>query len=171
MKAHLTLLLFFTTLLSLSQTSLNVAITVDTSFTDYSGTYQLGPQKNGRLGKVTLLHDTSGKILFYIYLDGGKPSEHEGQLYGQFRLKLNKAIFTAKCEGAEKGCKWSLVFTDSTLTIKTINEQNECGFGYGVTADGTYKRKSSVRPEYFIDESKDKIYFRKTTPNKYNTCR
>ena len=41
----------------------------------------------------------------------------------------------------DKSCKIQLKFTPDTLhAITQANEEADCGFGYGVTADGTYQR-------------------------------
>ena len=164
MKTHLILILLFAALVGLAQTKFDSAVNTKSTFTDYSGTYQFGPLQNGRQGKLTILHNKSGKILFYIYLDGGKPSEHEGELYGECMLKHNKSIFITQIEDAEKSCSWSMIFSGNTITIKTINDLNECGFGYGVKADGLYRKVSTNRPEYFIDMNNEKNYFHKTIP-------
>ena len=53
------------------------------------------------------------------------------------------------------------------LTIETLDEGNACGFGGGVHADRKYKQTNSKKPKYFIDGENRKIYFNKTSPEKY----
>lgn len=64
-------------------------------------------------------------------------------------------------------CKWLLTFADSTLTIQTIDNCYNCGFGGGVAADNIYKRISSTQPDSFEDAHGMKVYFTKTKPERY----
>ena len=135
----------------------------------YAGVYGYGtvPQK-GSVGFVSVYPETDSSILFYIELNRGAPSYNMGYLYGRVKILDGLGMFhTMSFEYENKGCRWSFHFTKDKLTIKTENEERECGFGGNVNADGDYKRKSYVSKEYFVDSDQKKIFFKTTSPELY----
>lgn len=103
----------------------------------------------------------SGTLLFYLEVGRGAPDYNSGSLYG----KLNRNANTGNYE-YKGGCK--LIFTKSKTTISVKTIAGDCGFGYGVEADGKYSLIDHNNPKDFVDRSGHKIYFDKTSPGKYS---
>ena len=87
-----------------------------------------------------------------------------GSLFGRLKIEDDQGTF----ETQDKDCRWTMKFLNNTLTIATIEKSYDCGFGHGVTVDGTYKRKSTRVPESFETEEGIKYSFKTTTPENYN---
>jgi hypothetical protein len=109
-----------------------------------AGTFSFSLGNDKASGTVLVYPETDNTILFYVDLNRGAPSYNMGSLFG--RLKIE----------------------DNTLTIATIEKSYDCGFGHGVTVDGTYKRKSTRVPESFETAEGIKYSFKTTTPENYN---
>jgi hypothetical protein len=134
----------------------------------FSGFYSYGNDiEKGRIGAIFIYAETDSTILFYIDLNRGAPSYNMGSLYGRVKMKNDSGTFYTKYDYNENGCKWTFNFTKNGLTINTIDNQTDCGFGHAVYADGTFKRQSNKIQEYFEDMEGKKVYFRKTTPEDY----
>jgi hypothetical protein len=56
-------------------------------------------------------------------------------------------------------CKWRIEFIKNALLIKTIGESDNCGFGGGVYADGTFTRTENKCPDFF-ETHEGMIYFK-----------
>jgi hypothetical protein len=133
----------------------------------FSGFYSYGNLEDG-VGSILIYAETDSTILFHIDLNNGAPSYNGGSSYGRVKMKNNSGTFYNKYDYAENGCKWSFNFTKNSLTIKTIDSQDYCGFGYSVYADGTFQRQPNKIKDYFEDRPGHKVYFSKTTPEDYN---
>ena len=83
-----------------------------------------------------------------------------GAIYGKVIIKKSKGVFNASIEGYKKYCQLSFQFFNNKLIIKTINDEDDCGFGHRVFADGKYKKISTKNPAYFIDQTGAKLYFK-----------
>jgi hypothetical protein len=71
------------------------------------------------------------------------PTANTGEGSGIAKIEGNTAIF--KPDGAEDECKITLKFTGGKLVVTQVGI---CGFGFNVTAEGTYKRVSSAKPKF-----------------------
>jgi hypothetical protein len=71
------------------------------------------------------------------------PTANEGQGTGIARIEGDIAIF--KPEGAEEECQIKLKFTGGQLIV---TQTGICGFGFNVSAAGTYKKASSKKPSF-----------------------
>lgn len=71
------------------------------------------------------------------------PTANTGEGSGIARIEGNTAVF--KPEGAEDECKIRLDFTGGKLVV---TQTGICGFGFNVTAEGTYKKVSSKKPKF-----------------------
>ena len=60
-----------------------------------------------------------------------------------------------------------MTINKKVLTIKTIDNCYECGFGANVTVDNQYIFKDNKIPKYFIDGHGHKIFFATTDPENY----
>ncbi len=126
----------------------------------YAGKYSYGEGAEYGMGEVIVYPESDTTVLFYIQLIVGEPSYNMGDLYGRITLIDGKGVFERKSSYSDEGCKWTMTFADNKLVIEILDEQYECGFGYGVYADGEYTRKSNAIPEYFIDFTDTKHYFK-----------
>lgn len=137
----------------------------------YAGTYDFTKVSHGRYGSLAVFPETNNTLLFYIDLNRGEPSFNYGSLYGRVKIVNDTGTFYMKFDYAQSGCKWFFKFSKDHLTIKTKDEQYECGFGNGVIPDGDYKRTSAKTPESFKDQEGKTISFKTTKPEEYNKDR
>ena len=132
----------------------------------FAGKYSYGKDiEKGRVGFVTVYPETDSTILFYLDVNRGAPSYNMGALYGRIKLQGSKGMYSSMLDSLEMGCEFTVEFKSDSLIIKTSEKKDDCGLGYGVYADGRFKRKSSSTPEYFIDATGDKVYFKKRKPD------
>lgn len=111
-----------------------------------NGTWEskLGRFKILALGKQRLKVEFSG---YYPYrLADGTKMANTGEGDGIAIIEGEQATF--KPEGAEDECAIKMKFAGRKLLVE---QQGVCGFGHNVTADGTYRRVSSRRPKFGID--------------------
>jgi hypothetical protein len=135
----------------------------------YAGKYSFGTDiEKGRVGTIYIYPETDNTILFYIDLNRGAPSYNMGSLYGRVKITNNVGIFYTKLDDTNTGCKLSFTFTKDSLKIETFENGFECGFGYAVHADGTFKRKTTKIQNSFKNPEGIEIYFNKTKPEEYN---
>jgi hypothetical protein len=165
MKKTLILVLLFSVTISFGQT---ISSKNRLSSLKYSGTYFYGKGiEKGGIGTITVFPENDTTILFYLDLNRGVPSYNMGSLYGQVKIINDCGVFFKKFDSSGKSCKWNLVFSKNNLIIKTIDGQDNCGFGFAVNADGIFKRSSKKIIGYFEDMEKRKIYFKLTKPEDY----
>ena len=133
-----------------------------------SGVYKYGtnPEK-GPTGQVTVYQEPNGSILFYINISRGAPSYNMGNLYDRVKIKSNKGIYYYKDEEENESCSFSFVFTNDKLTITTLNNGYNCGFGGNVIVDGEYYKVKNDKFDLFIDIHGKKYFFKKTKPEDY----
>ena len=112
---------------------------------------------------MTVFSESDTTVLFFIDVNKGAPSYNMGQLYGRMKVKENKGNYS-KTDSLDISCKLECEFKDDKLIITVFDNQDKCGFGYGVYPDGTYKRKTHKIPLYFIDATETKVYFKKIKP-------
>ena len=135
--------------------------------TKYAGVYKA---KKGSIGSVTVYRETDSTVLFYIDIYQGAPSYNQGQLYDRLKIKDGEGTYfstDSDCTDEKKGCKWQMTIKKQILTIKTLENCYECGFGANVIGDNQYTLKNSKIPQFFIDGSNNKIFFNKTSPGDY----
>lgn len=131
----------------------------------YAGFYSFeSEEKDGYYRKITIYPESDTTMLFYIDLNRGTPSFNIGSHYGRIVVKGDTAKYFTKYNYSEIGCGWQFIFEKDSLSISTIDNQNECDFGHAVFADGVYYRKSNKIYAYFEDWHGTKVYFRKTKP-------
>jgi hypothetical protein len=136
---------------------------------NYAGTYSYGTDvEKGGIGTIFIYPETDSTILFYIDLNRGAPSYNMGSLYGRVKIYNGNGTFYTKFDFIDNSCKWTFQFSKDILTIKTVDGQYGCGFGHAVYADGNFKRVSNKTPDYFENGEGTKVYFKTTSPEKYN---
>ena len=107
----------------------------------------------GSFNEIKILSTGRGKLkismdLTYPHTDGrGELTANMGQLEGTANISGDTAVYTSEEYGS---CKITIKFVKAG-TIRVDQESgSECGFGHNVTADGTYRKVSSVRPRIRI---------------------
>ena len=166
MKKTVIFALLFFSMISYSQVQVDKTNKLLTS--KYQGTYSYGKDvERGRIGTIFIYPETDSTILFYIDLNRGAPSYNMGSRYGQLKITNGSGTFYTKLGSSNKGCKLTFLFSKKSLTIETVEEQDDCEFGYAVVADGVFMRTTNKLPDYFVDMEEKKIYFKKTKPDDY----
>lgn len=136
----------------------------------FAGTYSYGKDvKKEPVGSIIIYPETDNTVLFYLDVCKGASQGYRlGQLYSRLEITSSgQGNFSKKYEWEQKGCKWIFQVSGDKIEIKTVDDQDGCGFGYGVTADGTYQRTSKETPEFFTDGHGDKVFFKDTKPETY----
>lgn len=82
----------------------------------------------------------------YEYKTPHGPMANEGEGSGIAKIEGDTAIF--KPDGAEEECEITLKFTGTKLVVM---QTGICGFRHNVSAEGTYKRISSKKPNFGSD--------------------
>jgi hypothetical protein len=107
----------------------------------------------------------SGKILFYPEANRGATDYNSGAMYGELNYNAKAGYYEYIPADAED-CKLRVKKQGTSIIIKTL--KGDCGFGYGVQADGSYPFKSSSNPQYIITRANKKVYFENTPPNRFS---
>jgi hypothetical protein len=92
------------------------------------------------LGEQKLQIEFSG---IFEYKNAFGPTANTGEGAGVVRIEGNTASF--KPDGAADECKITLKFTGGKLVVTQVGV---CGFGFNVTAEGTYTKVSSRKPKF-----------------------
>ncbi|HPH46654.1 MAG TPA: hypothetical protein PLJ60_03980 [Chryseolinea sp.] len=133
----------------------------------YEGVYSY-EKKTEKIGGIVIIYpETDSTVLFYIDVIHGPPSYNMGALYGRLKIKNNNGIFFTKHGHSSSACKWSFEFSNHNLVVKTMDDQNECGFGNGVFADGDFNRIPDKKLDYFLNGEAKRVYFKDTKPEDY----
>lgn len=95
----------------------------------------------------------------------GAPDYNSGALYGKltFNKKLGNYEYLPK--DTIDDCK--LIFVRHKNKIIVHTENGQCGFGYGVYADGSYILKNEANRQFFYSRTGKKVYFNKTSPKNF----
>ena len=108
-------------------------------------TYRQNEFKIWALGQQKLQIEFSG--VYEHKTANGKPTANTGEGSGIARIEGNTANF--KPDGAEDDCKIVLKFNNGKLLV---TQEGICGFGFNVTAAGTYKKTSSSKPKFDLED-------------------
>ncbi len=111
-------------------------------------------------GSVLVYPISNTSIAFYLDKTRGAPSYNMGQLYGIAIANTIPGTFQYSEIGDDYQCKFNLIFSDSGLTIVTVDDNYECGYGNGIISDDVYPKESSTVPEKYIDGQGDTYYFK-----------
>jgi hypothetical protein len=134
----------------------------------YAGKYSYGTSaEEGRVGSIMVYPETDSTILFYLDVCRGAPSYNLGQLYARLKISDSIGTFSEKYEWESKSCIWTIKFSEKAAVIRTVDRQDGCGFGNAVSPDGVFAKKSSKRPEFFVDGHNRKYFFKETSPEEY----
>ena len=134
----------------------------------YAGLFGYGSNFKKGTGQIIIYPETDTTVLFYIESNRGAPSYSNGSMYERIKIVNDTGTFSMKKDYQQVGCQWSFKFYANKLSIETINGRDECEFGYGVVADGNFKRKSNKILNSFVNMEGTRVYFKTTSPEKYN---
>jgi hypothetical protein len=128
---------------------------------DYGGTYSYGTSPDsGSTGLIYIYPNSDSTNLFYLELNRGYPSYNSGEIVGQMNIyNLRKAEFSMT-KGEYIDCSMNFWFTNDSLYIRTNDQSDNCGYGYGVHSHSNFKLKDSKTPEFYYDMTGEKIYFK-----------
>lgn len=128
----------------------------------YDGVYSYGTTPDsGRTGVIYVSQNSDSTLLFYLELNRGAPSYNSGAIVGQMNIySPGEADFTMKKEADFINCSMNFWFTNDSLYIRTNDKADDCGYGHAVYSKGDYKKIDKERPEYFLDRSGEKYWFK-----------
>lgn len=89
--------------------------------------------------------------LIYPKVVNGEMTANTGEASGEAEIVGDTAIFVPDySKESDGGCKITLKFTKPGVLVVTQEEENgaDCGFGFNVRADGTYKKISAKKPKF-----------------------
>ncbi len=88
-----------------------------------------------------------GFDLIYPHLDGqGNLTANTGTGVGEATITGDTAVYESNEYGP---CKITIKFvTPGTIKVSQDGTDANCGFGFNVTADGTYKKVGSKKPKF-----------------------
>ena len=131
--------------------------------TKYAGAFSYSKGEHSATGTILIYPETDSTVLFYIDIDKGLPSYNMGSLYGRLKIINGQGIYVSK----DQGCQWTIQFSIDELTIGTVKNFYNCGFGNGVVIDGSFQQTSKKIPNIFVNREGTKYFFKTTTPEKY----
>ncbi len=128
----------------------------------YGGTYTYGTTPdNGRTGVIYIYPNSDSTLLFYLELNRGAPSYNSGAIVGQMNIySLGEADFTMIKENDFINCSMNFWFNNDSLFIRTNDQADDCGYGHAVYSHGDFKKTKKEIPEYFVDRSGEKTWFK-----------
>jgi hypothetical protein len=136
----------------------------------YAGEYNWGdPKRKEAGGTLTVYPESDSTVLLALDICNGPPAFHLGNMYRRAVVRRGVGRCAFQSEEDMLNCQLRLTFTAQAVVIDTEKGHDECGFGQAVSAGGTYRRTSAAVPQYFTDSSGDKTFFKKTTPEQYNS--
>lgn len=148
-KVFFTSLVFFLFALSVSAQTREAV-----SASEVNGTFRsyFGGKFKGSYDEIKILSTGKGKLrvsfeLTYPHIDGtGEMSANVGSADGDATIDGDRAIYQSSEFGE---CKITIKFVKSgTIKVTQDGNDSDCGFGFNVTADGTYKKTSNAKPKF-----------------------
>lgn len=134
--------------------------TENTNILQYGGVYTFGDDNpEGPTGEVYIYPENDSTALFYLFKSRGAPSYNMGSIDGRITVHNGKATFRKQYEYFENECILHFEFGKDSLTVIEDENNCDCGFGYGVYINNTFKRTSSEIPQYYTTMTNEKVYF------------
>ena len=150
MKNVILIVLFLLPLLSCGQT------TELSSTSKLGGVYSWNSKETEAQGVVYVYPETNSTILFYMGLNAGAPAYNSGEIEGRIEISTGTGVFN---DANFPDCKFKFSFVEDKLIVETVEDKYDCPFGNRVSADGEFKRESSVTPEYY-EIGGEKVFFK-----------
>lgn len=108
-----------------------------------TGTWKWGNPRSG--GGILLVIEDTDSVTFQLELWRGAPSYNMGSLDGTVALKNGKGTFRSREDGDV--CEIAFEFRENKAILRqTAGTDADCGFGFDVHADGTFRRISRKKP-------------------------
>lgn len=138
----------------------------------YAGEYNWGDTTREQAGgTLTVYPESDSTVLFFLDVSNGPPAFHLGQLYQRAVVRQGVGRCAFQADYDPTGCRLRLRFSPQAVVIETEPGYAECGFGNGVSADETYRRRRrAAAPQQFTDGEGRKIRFQSTPPEQYNAA-
>ncbi len=95
--------------------------------------------------KILALGGGKLKVFFSIF---NERNSNAGTADGEAIIEGTDATFSPEVDGAKNKCKFTMKFTGGKLIVNQLGTDADCGFGMGVSADGTYTKTSSAKPTF-----------------------
>jgi len=87
--------------------------------------------------------------LIYPYKANREALANFGEASGEATIKGDTAVFVPDYAAENnKECKITLKFSIPCTLMVTTENNLDCGFGFNVGADGTYRKTSSAKPKF-----------------------
>lgn len=140
-------------ILTLTIILLLTSFTVQTTYVEPTGTYQLVSKTEksdgeiyGYFGQIQVKKLSNDKIVMTFEVNKGAPSYNSGSFVDTLIYKDNQAIYTDP--EFDSTCKITFNFDKKGITVteETADYNFGCGFGHAVVADGYYKQTSRKTP-------------------------
>lgn len=88
--------------------------------------------------KISALGSGKLKVSFNIF---NERTLNQGSADGVANIDGIDATFSPQVDGAKDKCKFTMKFTGGKMIVEQFGDPFDCGFGNGVSADGTYTKK------------------------------
>jgi len=147
-------LIFASLILLFSTINANAQNRKSVSVAEVNGTFRsfFDGKFKGNYNEIKILALGKGKLrvafdLTYPFINGmGELMANVGIADGTATIDGDTAVFSPDENGR---CKITIKFVKrGTIEITQSGAVGECGFGFNVTADGIYKKASSVKPKF-----------------------
>ena len=130
-------------LILISVTIPSVCVAKENQSYTATGTWSwTGPKESGG---YLLTNQKKNRVQFQLELQRGAPSYNSGFIEGEFELQGNKGSFRKDEFGH---CEISFEIKKNEIVLTQPSNKAECGFGYGVYPEGTYKCDSHKKPKF-----------------------
>lgn len=130
-------------LILISMTIPSICVAKDNQSYTATGTWSwTGPKGSGG---YLLTFQKNNRVQFQLELQRGEPSYNSGFIEGEFKLQGNKGSFRTDEFGS---CEISFEIRKNEIVLTQPTNKTDCGFGYGVYPEGTYKCSSHKKPKF-----------------------
>ena len=127
------------------------------------GTFQRMGINEVQTGNLLAYPESDSTVVIFIEVTKGAPSYNSGTIYSRV-TRTETAILKLIDEYFDCELEMKIQYNSIVITTKKEN----CGFGHGVSADGTFELTNSEIPEFFENMEGTKIFFSETSPEEYN---
>jgi len=87
--------------------------------------------------------------LIYPYKANREALANVGEATGEAVIKGDTAIFVPDyAKENNNACRITLKFSQPGTLVVTTENNLDCGFGFNVAADGTYRKQSGTKPKF-----------------------
>lgn len=133
-------------LILLTSNSLSTYINPTGTYKLDSRNYKKNAETYGYTGTMQVKRITQNKIAITFGVNKGAPSYNSGAIIDTLDYLNNKAVYFDP--SVDSTCRITFKFETHGVSVvqESGNINNACGFGHGVTANGYFKKISSLSP-------------------------